>query len=307
MSFSYHEISYLFLKQDEELHKLNFIILINVKSILFKILEILKKMSRKSILLVGITGGGKSTTGNCLANRSGENHLMKNIPFKTSDGAKGCTDEYKVIIESDFIIVDTIGFGDPQYNHEAETLNNLRNALKEVNNKIDCVLFVVPKGRFSNEIVKFFEVVQKEVLKNKCKKNSILLITNCDKNWVVPQIDSAESEIFSKELKNAVDKCDGNYFEFKLKIDDQDDNDEDKSRNISRRKKCIDELVRYILSKQFEKQDLTYIQSAEFERTWYAEIVPTLIDILAILAPIPGLEKGSEAAKNWCRNKCSQQ
>lgn len=256
-------------------------------------------MSRKSILLIGITGGGKSTTGNCLANRSGENNLIfLDIPFKTSDGAKGCTDKYEVNIESDFIILDTIGFGDPQYNRETETLDNLRNALKAVNNKLDCVLFVVAKGRFTNEIVKFFEVVQKEVLKNKCTKNSILLITNCDKNWVVPQINPDLPEKFSIELKNAVDKCDGNYFEFKLKIDDPEDDDEDKRKNIVRRKTSIDELVRYILSKQFEKQDLAYIHSAEFEKTWYTEIVPTLIDVLAFLVPIPGLKKGSEDRKS---------
>ena len=41
--------------------------------------------------LIGITGRGKSTTGNCLINMSGEMSLIQDHPFRTSDGASGCT------------------------------------------------------------------------------------------------------------------------------------------------------------------------------------------------------------------------
>ena len=39
-----------------------------------------------------------------------------------------------------------------------------KNALKQVNNQIDFVLFIVKKGRFSNEIVSFFETIQEKVI-----------------------------------------------------------------------------------------------------------------------------------------------
>ena len=48
-------------------------------------------MSKKAILLLGITGRGKSTTGNVLLNQSPDKDKILNAPFAPDSGASGCT------------------------------------------------------------------------------------------------------------------------------------------------------------------------------------------------------------------------
>ena len=63
-----------------------------------------KKMNNKrKICLLGSTGNGKSTTGNTL--------MGKNL-FKISNDLSSCTGELSIVENENFIMMDTVGFGD---------------------------------------------------------------------------------------------------------------------------------------------------------------------------------------------------
>ena len=174
----------------------------------------------KTYLLIGLAGCGKSTTGNALINKSGDQKLLS-IPFKTSDGASGCTVQFELKEGNNIKIMDTIGFGDPKISAE-DTLENLRKALKSINDRVNGIIFVVKGGgRISNEVVVFFKSIQK-LFHNKFKSNSILLLTHTREGWVKEQS--------NENLQEALDNCNGKYFEFNLKFDDQDDDDEDRKK-----------------------------------------------------------------------------
>jgi predicted GTPase len=138
-------------------------------------------------LVVGLTGSGKSTTSNSIINKSGE-HVKLQTPFETSDGSAGCTLHFQVQMTQNETILDTVGFGDPQFKAD-EIFKEFKEALNRTGNKVTHVIYTVKKGRFTNEVIKFFDAIQEKVLQNKCKNNSIILITDAEKGWVGKQKD----------------------------------------------------------------------------------------------------------------------
>ena len=219
----------------------------------------------KKILLVGIAGHGKSTLGNCLVNQSEDMNGITSGPFNTSDGASGCTQVFQEAKNKDFIVLDTVGFGDPKFKGKF-ILNELKKALKNVNHTIDCVVYVFKKGRFTNEAVAFFKAVQDDIFRGELKNHSVLLISNAEHGWLDEQIGNAE--IFAA-LKN----CNYVGYEFKLKLDAPDDDADDKAKNLKKRKIAIDKMTRFVESKckdfeNFDRPNLSYVQTAEFEKEW---------------------------------------
>ena len=227
-------------------------------------------VAKKNYLLIGLTGSGKSTIGNCMYNRRGEWSEISQRPFVTSDSSSGCTRIFESVSNQEMTILDTIGFGDPQFEPKF-ILDQLKEALKRVNNQIDCVIFVVRQGRFSQEVVQFFEFIQEKLLKSKCKHNSVLVVSQCQRGWL-----SQPEQKKNQWLQRALENTNHLSYEFHLKRDDQDDDDEDKAKNVIKRKNAISGLVAYLDSRHFEKIDLAYVQSADFEREWYKDIWPAL-------------------------------
>ncbi len=213
------------------------------------------------ILLVGVTGSGMSTTGNCLYNKSGQMNNITDSPFLTSDQASGVTKSFEMISKDGITILDTIGYGGPQYkDHPDVTAEGMSVMLERVDYKVDCVIFVVKKGRFSQEVVEFFREIQEKVLKNKCKTNSILLVTDCSKKgWV-------DEQKSNEYMKRALKSCQGRFFEFHLKFDLEDDDDNDKMKNLEKRQKAIDQLVRYVDSLDFKTIVIIYKFKQEVEQ-----------------------------------------
>jgi hypothetical protein len=254
----------------------------------------------KTYLLVGLTGAGKSTTGNCILNQSGVLSQVNDTPFPTSDSSKGCTRTFACKANEQVFVLDTVGFGDPNFKQDY-ILQELKNALNTVDNKVDCVVFVVRKSRITKETVEFFDLVQEKVLRNKCKLNSILLITDCrDSEWARRQVDD---QFFKKIVEN----CGGieNTYCFYLKFENEE-NDEQK------RQEAINRLVAFLNGKTFDKVDLSHIQTSEFNFEWIKVIVPAFIKILATYFGATGAISdtlANEAGKMAfdALNSCNQQ
>lgn len=195
-------------------------------------------MSKKVILLLGITGNGKSTTGNVLLNQSPDEDKILYAPFATDSGASGCTQVFNKQ-ESDkhnLIIIDTVGFCDPNFTHE-KCLDNLRKAIKSVDNKVDLFICVFLKGRLTQDDLFFFQTAKKE-LKNVPKSNSLLIVTKCEKGWIDLQKNAY--------LNEAISNCNGNYFEFDLEFDKEDDPPGKNIYNRQQRQQSIDNLVQHV-------------------------------------------------------------
>ena len=187
----------------------------------------------KIIILVGLTGTGKSTTGNCLFNRSASVVEITDTPFPTSDSSLGCTQKSKCVSDQQMTILDTVGFGDPKLG-QSFILDEFKKGLNSFNNLADIVVFVIRKGRFSNQDVDFFELVQEHVFKNKLLNNSILVVTNCNKGWLEEPLQKYNTPL-QKVLKN----CRNISYEFFLKLDKDDENLTDRDRNFQNRKNSI--------------------------------------------------------------------
>ena len=218
----------------------------------------------KVFYIMGPIGSGKSTLGNCLLNKSAELTNITDSPFKTSNGATGCTLNFSKESTKDGVtVVDTKGFADLNIDMET-SLKDMSSALKSVNMKVDCILFVVKEGRFTKELVTFFKEVQRNVLK--CVENSILVVTGGKtKNWINDQIEKEKNE----EVREALRNCNNVSYEFFLKFDDQDDDDSDREKNRSKRQKSIESLVQFINSQSFENIDLHLVPESvpkEIER-----------------------------------------
>jgi len=65
-------------------------------------------MDSKVFILVGYTGSGKSTTGNCLFNQKADLNSIQRRPFPTSDSSVGCTRRFSSMKNANCTILDTV-------------------------------------------------------------------------------------------------------------------------------------------------------------------------------------------------------
>ena len=210
----------------------------------------------KSYILVGLTGSGKSTIGNCIWNKSSDLYFIRNTPFLTSDSSLGCTQNFASVQNEQIIILDTVGFGAACMD-ENTIMEQFKKALAQVNNCVDCVLFMVKKGRFSNEVVQFFETIQDKILMGKCRNNSILVLTGGEqKGWL-------NEQTHNSHVMKALANCNNRSYEFCLKFDMQCDDLDDKIKNKALRQKAINELLEFLNMQTFQRISLIHVQQVQ--------------------------------------------
>ena len=194
----------------------------------------------RNYLIVGDFCSGISTTANCFYNKS---PIMKQLiaPFQTLDSnfprnALNC--ELRTSSTGD-VIIDAKGFNSSDVNStdNDDIFRSIKQKLDRLDS-LDCVIFVSRMGNFDEAIVKLISRVNNE-FKQYCKcKSSILLITNCPKDWT--QLERQKKNVF---LQEALKLCDHKYIEFRIDLDDEYDEDAFKLMRQRHREKNIKTLL----------------------------------------------------------------
>jgi len=154
-------------------------------------------------------------------------------------------------------------------------------------------------------VIQFFETIQEKVLRGKCAKNSVLIVSDCEQGWL-----GKREQLDNENIQRALRNCNGECYEFSLRFDRQDDDSEDREKNSKRRKESIDALVSFLNSKSFSKIDLSHVQTEEFQNEWYVTILPIFFRIMEQAIHIwtqnsaPILREVSSLAVSEMRNQC---
>jgi hypothetical protein len=233
---------------------------------------------KKVYLLVGITSHGKSTVGNCILNKSGDEDKIQK-PFQTSDLGVPCTNNFKLSFNENVAVIDSIGFGDPKFTLRAKSqqlIEEFRNLIKFCHNRLNGVLYVVRRGHFEKEVVDFFHIIQDRVLDNHMVNNSVLVVTNCESGWV-----QRELQKDNKELREAIDLCKGNYAEFKLAFENEGDEESFVNFKQHQRTNAVRALNSYLEQLNLSSVDMSFIQDHAFEVNFENNIMPKFVDLFA--------------------------
>ena len=246
----------------------------------------------KTIALFGIAGVGKSTVSNCLLNQDGAMERIVDGPFPVCEDCGSGNVEFQMRANEQFNIIDSIGFGSPDFD-ASYILAQMRGVLNKVNNELDCVVYVIKKGRLTNETYQFIRTFQQEVFKGTSKYNSVLVVNKCEKGWV--EKDAQRANPFMQLMLESVNFV---TYELDLKWDHWSDSNETKRSNVVIRQRAIDNLVDYLANLPFERISVKHIQTAEFERTWLKYIYAFLEHLASnIINGVTSLFTGTNTIK----------
>ena len=246
--------------------------------------------AKRTFILVGPSGVGKSTLGNCLLNRNASHFTTQCHPFEAKDSANGCTKKCTMANNDNIAVIDTVGFGDPHIDSRT-SFKLFQNALASVNNRIDGVLFVMSSGRLKPELVDFFRVFQEDVFQGKMAKNSMLICSKCNKGWL--QKNRQENAY----LNQFINSCNNHSHEFHLILDAPDNVDnfdqETKQQVLATteesRNQSIRDLLEFIDSVPLASIDLSHVQNDKFKELFVGKIGGRLQDLNANISESLGL------------------
>ena len=238
--------------------------------------------SHKTIVLVGPSGVGKSTLGNCLINQHASLNATQDYPFQTLDSANGCTRNSSLACsnKTDLCVIDTMGFGDPQADSRY-SFELFQQALVQVNNSVDLVLFVIKEGHLTDEHFAFLRVFQEKVFNGKMRNNSAVICSQCRAGWL------AENRRENRQLDKLLRSCNERAYEFKLPFDlPQTDispitRDEFEKFNEKARQQAIDRLLANInqISTQISKVNLQHVQHEQFKKLFLDKYEPAMKEL----------------------------
>ena len=232
---------------------------------------------RKTIILAGYTGAGKSTLANCLFNQQGSLYHVQTHPFPTSDRANGCTAKATMLSNSKYDIIDTVGFADPRFNQTA-VIETFQAGLALVNSTVDLILFVMKQDRVGKALDTFFTIFKNEVFRNRMVDNSVLICNNCREGWL------ADNRLDNEFLDEILDNCNNRSFEFQLDFVSPQIKMPPNARDAilqtyeDSRQRAIDELIAYLDALEVKKVNLNYIQDAQFKVEFIDDIAKKLIE-----------------------------
>lgn len=239
----------------------------------------------RKYLLIGLLGHGKSIAGNVLINKSGHIDDLVNHPFKTNASI-----EHNIVKNyhhktKDTSVINFLFFGDLKYEPQ-DVLNELRDALRLVENKINCLIFVIKRDRIHKSILEFFSTIQEYLFKNQFyKENSFLLITDAPNGWL---------QINKRFYDTIVTLCNGKYYELQLIFDGPYDDECIRKIRINDRQILINKFIDYLNKKQFNNQiDVSFIQTFDYECEWFETILSKLLQKTSITI-------GAELKNNCC-------
>ena len=183
---------------------------------------IAKTTQTKTYVLVGATGSGKSTLGNCLLNNNADLHYLESHPLRASGGAERCTHSFETASNADVTVVDTLGYGD-DVTLDHRYAQQFADALTTVDNRVDALIFVVRAGRISRATAQFFDWLHSDVLAtmrgdngdddaSSVISNSLLVITDAPTGWL------AQNSRASHFLNRTLARCGQRYTEFALRM-----------------------------------------------------------------------------------------
>ena len=231
---------------------------------------------KRRIILVGYTGAGKSTVGNCLYNKLPTLYHVQSHPFETSDSANGCTSNPTVLSNDEFVLIDTVGFGDPHRN-QTSVIEAFQHGLAMLNNTVDLVVFVMKRERFTTHIADFFKHIHNDVFRGLMRDNSVLVCSGCKKGWL------ADNRRSNQALNHVLDLCADRSVEFKLNFEIPDTDmpphvlDFYEQNNENSRNKTINKLIGYLRALNVSKVNLDYIQEPRFKKLFLEQIAFKLI------------------------------
>ena len=217
---------------------------------------------KKTIVLFGISGVGKSTVSNCLLGAKGDMNSIQNGDFPVSEDAASGNTDFEIHSNDKYTIVDTIGFGSADING-TYLLKMMRRGLHKVNNELDLVVFVIRQGRLTNDTFQFIRTFQENVLRNESRMNSLLLVNRCERGWLAR--DAQRNNPFIRQMLASVNNV---SYEFDLKWDHWSDDAEAREHNVIIRQRAIDDLIAFIDSLSMTHITVDHIHTDEFERHW---------------------------------------
>lgn len=122
------------------------------------------------ILVIGQTGVGKSSL---------IKYISKNEDIIVSDKAVGCTFECKLYENEEYIYADTIGLNETDKGtvSAGKAIDKIINFIKRNKKGFNLVIFVIRKGRITNELKNTYELLEKLFNQDVPK---ILCVTGCE-------------------------------------------------------------------------------------------------------------------------------
>jgi len=164
--------------------------------------SVLKELGKKTILLIGSTGKGKSTLANVISNTN---------KFKESGGSTSETREIQkeVFTESDidYAIIDTVGLSDTKVSRN-EVLDKIAEAVYLSREGISQVLFVID-GRFDQKEIANYDLLRTIIFDDKIVDYTTIVRTRFEsfENKEKRKDDIVSMLKESKELKEIITSC----------------------------------------------------------------------------------------------------